>query len=153
MPRIDELDPTWFVALTTFTMFGFMFGDIGHGLVFFLIGIILMIKKKSYGAILLAGGISSMVFGGLYGSVFGKEDILKSILISPMNDINTMLIYGIVVGTIFILMAMLLNIVNGIRKKDFKKVFLDKNGMAGIMLYSLVLGCVAYYFFTGKMLI
>lgn len=30
MPRMDELDPTWFVALTTFVMFGFMFGDVGH---------------------------------------------------------------------------------------------------------------------------
>ena len=30
MPRMDELDPTWFVALTTFIMFGFMFGDVGH---------------------------------------------------------------------------------------------------------------------------
>ena len=30
MPKMDELDPTWFVALTTFIMFGFMFGDVGH---------------------------------------------------------------------------------------------------------------------------
>ncbi len=30
MPRMDEIDPTWFVALTTFIMFGFMFGDVGH---------------------------------------------------------------------------------------------------------------------------
>lgn len=32
MPKMDELDPTWFVALTTFIMFGFMFGDVGHRL-------------------------------------------------------------------------------------------------------------------------
>ncbi len=38
-----------------------------------------------------------------------------------MNDINTMLVYGIVVGTIFILMAMFLNIINGIKNKDMKK--------------------------------
>lgn len=55
MPTKDELDPTWFVALTTFIMFGFMFGDVGHGAVFFIIGLILMIKKKSYGTILFAG--------------------------------------------------------------------------------------------------
>ena len=134
-------------------MFGFMFGDVGHGLVFFLIGIFLMLKKKSYGTILFAGGISSIIFGVLYGSVFGKEDILESILISPMNDISTMLIYGIVVGTIFILMAMILNIVNGIKNKDLKRIFLDKNGIAGILLYGFVLACVAYYFLAGKMLI
>ena len=70
-----------------------------------------------------------------------------------MNNINTMLIYGIVVGTIFILMAMFLNIINGIKNKDLKKIFLDKNGIAGVLLYSLVLACVAYYFLMGKMLI
>ena len=154
MPKMDELDPTWFVALTTFIMFGFMFGDVGHGLVFLILGIILLIKKKkTYGAILFAGGLSSTIFGVLYGSVFGKEEIIKPILVSPMNNINTMLIYGIVVGTIFILMAMFLNIINGIKNKDLKKIFLDKNGIAGVLLYSFVLACVAYYFLAGKMLI
>ena len=154
MPRMDELDPTWFVALTTFIMFGFMFGDVGHGLVFLILGIILLLKKKkTSGAILFAGGLSSTIFGVLYGSVFGKEDIIKPVLISPMNDINTMLVYGIVVGTIFILMAMFLNIINGIKNKDMKKIFLDKNGVAGVALYSFVLVCVAYYFLKGKMLV
>ena len=153
VPKIGELDPTWFVAITTFFMFGFMFGDVGHGFVFFAIGLILLLKKKDYGAILLAGGISSIIFGFLYGSIFGKEEIIKSILISPMNDINTMLVYGIIVGTIFILLAMILNIVNGIKNKDFKKVFLEQNGIAGILLYVFALACVVYYFLENKMLL
>lgn len=154
MPKIEELDPTWFVAFTTFIMFGFMFGDVGHGLVFFIIGILLLIKrKKTYGAILFAGGLSSTIFGILYGSVFGKEDIIKPIIISPMNNITTMLLYGILVGTVFILIAMVLNIINGIKNKDYKRIFLDKNGIAGIVLYMFVLLNVAYYFLADKMLI
>jgi V/A-type H+-transporting ATPase subunit I len=153
MPKINELDPTWFVAISTFMMFGFMFGDVGHGLIFLIVGLALMLKKKSYGAILFAGGLSSTIFGVLYGSVFGKEDIIKSVLISPMNDINTMLVYGIAVGTVFILIAMILNIVNGIKNKDFKRIFLDENGIAGIALYTFVLICVAYYFLKGKMIV
>lgn len=89
----------------------------------------------------------------MYGSVFGKENVIKPILTSPMNDINTMLVYGVAVGAVFILMAMILNIINGIKNKDIKKIFLEENGLAGIILYTLVLGCVAYYFLTGKMLI
>lgn len=154
MPEKSELDPTWFVALTTFVMFGFMFGDVGHGLIFAILGIFLLIKKKKiYGSILLAGGISSTIFGFLYGSIFGKEKIIPTILISPMNNINTMLMYGVVVGTIFILLAMILNIVNGIKNKDVKKVFFSENGIAGIILYVFILLNVAYYILTNKMLI
>lgn len=45
MPKKGEVDPTWFVALTTFVMFGFMFGDVGHGMVFLLFRNYLTIKK------------------------------------------------------------------------------------------------------------
>ncbi len=154
MPRKDELDPTWFVAITTFIMFGFMFGDVGHGLVFVVLGIFLLIKnKKVYGTILFAGGLSASIFGVLYGSVFGKEDIIKPILINPMKDITTMLIIGIIVGTIFIFLAMILNIVNGIRNKDYKKIFLSENGLAGLSLYIFALANVAFYFFKSKLLV
>ena len=46
MPKKGELDPTWFVALTTFIMFGFMFGDVGHGMVFLLVRNNFVIKKE-----------------------------------------------------------------------------------------------------------
>lgn len=55
VPNANEIDPTLFVAITAFLMFGFMFGDVGHGLVFLIVGIILkMIKKKDAGDILIA---------------------------------------------------------------------------------------------------
>lgn len=46
MPRMDELDPTWFVALTTFIMFGFMFGDVGHRTCIFNYRYNFIIKKE-----------------------------------------------------------------------------------------------------------
>lgn len=70
-----------------------------------------------------------------------------------MSDINTMLIYGIVVGCFFILLAMILNIVNGIKNKDFKRVWLDSNGVAGFVLYGFSLFLIAWYFLKGEMLI
>lgn len=70
-----------------------------------------------------------------------------------MNNINTMLIYGIIVGCLFILLAMILNIVNGIKNKDFKRVWLDSNGVAGFVLYSFSLFLIAWYFWKGEMLI
>ena len=94
-----------------------------------------------------------MIFGFLYGSVFGKEDIIKAKIIRPMENINTMLICGIVVGCVFILIAMIMNIANGIKNKDFKRVWLDGNGVAGLILYSFILLLIAYYFIKGKMLV
>ena len=52
VPNPNEIDPTVFVAITSFFMFGFMFGDIGHGLVFLILGIIIRQKNKDFGSIL-----------------------------------------------------------------------------------------------------
>lgn len=153
VPNSKEIDPTGLVALTAFIMFGFMFGDVGHGLVIFILGLILAKRKASLGPVLAIGGISSIIFGVLYGSVFGKEDIIKPILISPMDNIQTMLISGIAVGSIFILIAMIFNIINGIKNKELQKCLFDKNGISGFLLYGLILADVAVYFLKGQMLI
>ena len=153
VPNSKEIDPTGLVAITAFIMFGFMFGDVGHGLVIFILGLILAKRKASLGPVLAIGGISSIIFGVLYGSVFGKEDIIKPILISPMDNIQTMLISGIAVGSIFILIAMIFNIINGIKNKNLQKCLFDKNGISGFLLYGLILADVAVYFLKGQMLI
>ncbi len=153
VPNSKEIDPTGLVAITAFIMFGFMFGDVGHGLVIFILGLILAKRKASLGPVLAIGGISSIIFGVLYGSVFGKEDIIKPIIISPMDNIQTMLISGIAVGSIFILIAMIFNIINGIKNKDLQKCLFDKNGISGFLLYGLILADVAVYFLKGQMLI
>ncbi len=46
-----------------------------------------------------------------------------------MENINTMLVYGIVVGCVFILLAMVIHIVNGIKNKNFKRIWLEGNGV------------------------
>ena len=153
VPNSKEIDPTGLVAITAFIMFGFMFGDVGHGLVIFILGLILAKRKASLGPVLAIGGISSIIFGVLYGSVFGKEDIIKPILISPRDNIQTMLISGIAVGSIFILIAMIFNIINGIKNKNLQKCLFDKNGISGFLLYGLILADVAVYFLKGQMLI
>ncbi len=152
LPNYNELDPTLFVAITAFLLFGFMFGDVGHGLVIFIIGLFMSRKKIAMGPVFQAGGIASMVFGVLYGSIFGNEEIIPAILISPMENIQTMLIYGIAVGIIFIIIAMMLNIRNGIVNKDKKKIFFETNGIAGLLFYITVLVSGVYFLINGKMI-
>lgn len=153
IPNYTEMDPTWFVALTAFIMFGFMFGDIGHGLVVTIVGLILAKRKSSLGPVLTAGGISSIIFGFLYGSIFGKEDIIKGILPSPMDNITNMLIAGIATGAVLIIIAMIFNIKNGIKNKDTGKIFFDKNGLAGLIFYTTILVLIVGFLLKGKMII
>ncbi len=152
-PNYEEIDPTWFVAITAFLMFGFMFGDVGQGLVIAIIGIIMSKRKIELGPVFIAGGTSSIIFGILYGSVFGKENIIPAILISPMQNITTMLISGIMVGTILVIVSIILNITNGIKLKDKKRIYLEQNSLAGLLFYLLVTVSVVYYLLKGTMLI
>ena len=46
LPAYNEMDPTWFVALTYSFIFGAMFGDVGQGLVLFLEASFLYKTKK-----------------------------------------------------------------------------------------------------------
>ena len=152
IPNYNENDPTVFVAITAFLMFGFMFGDIGHGLIFFIIGLWMARKKMALGPVFSAGGISSMIFGLLYGSVFGLEDVIPALLIRPMDNIQTMLILGIAFGVIMIITTMFLNIRNGLKQKDDEKIYFDTNGFAGLIFYIAVLIIAIYYLISGKML-
>ena len=75
-PKYTELDPTVVLFLTFPLMFGFMIGDIGYGLIHTGIGYYLMRNFESdtfddLGKIAAAAGISTFVFGILYGEVFG----------------------------------------------------------------------------------
>lgn len=152
-PNYTEMDPTVFVAITAFIMFGFMFGDVGQGAVILVIGLILSKLKKSLGPIFIAGGISAIIFGFVYGSVFGSEDIIKGILPSPMDNITNMLIYGIATGAILIIIAMIFNIKNGLKNKDLARVFFDKNGLAGLVFYITVLLLIVGLLLNGQMAI
>ena len=153
LPAYNEIDPTTFVAITYFLMFGFMFGDVGQGLVLFLLGFILMKKKVQLGGVIMGAGTSAVLFGFLYGSVFGFEDWIPHLWVAPMKNINQFLIYGIVVGLILISLSMILNIVNGIKSKNIVRTLFDRNGLVGFTFYWLIIFFVLYFLSTGKMFI
>ena len=84
-PLYGTLDPTPFVAFFFTVLFGIMFGDLGQGLVLFLLGIALGTKNKNkllssfrnFSTPLKAVGIASMVMGFLNGAFFTDENFLK----------------------------------------------------------------------------
>lgn len=152
LPSYKEIDPTIFVALTYSIMFGMMFGDVGQGLCLVVGGFILYkVKKLNLAAILSCAGIFSTIFGFLYGSVFGFEEWLEPIWTNPMKDPMTVLITAVGFGVFLIFIAMIFNIINGIREKNIEKIFFDTNGIAGFVFYGSVVGIVVLLF-TGHTL-
>lgn len=82
-----------------------MFGDIGHGLMIYIASIFLVkrgVMKRSFGQVAKSASISSMVFGALYGSIFGLENIIPALWLSPMHDTNRLLIIAICLGVFMI---------------------------------------------------
>jgi V/A-type H+-transporting ATPase subunit I len=82
-PLYGTIDPTPLVAIFFTILFGIMFGDLGQGLVLFLLGILtgkrgsrLLAGFRKFSVPLMAVGISSMVMGTLTGGFFTNEEIL-----------------------------------------------------------------------------
>ena len=151
LPGYNEMDPTPFVAITYSLLFGMMFGDLGQGLVLMLIGYLAYkFKKMRLGAIGIRIGLSSAIFGLLYGSFFGDEEILTpfftDILGLPGKPIHvmdgdftmTLLISAIAIGAVLIIITMILNIIIQLKKKEYVEVVCSHNGIAGLMLYGYI---------------
>lgn len=137
IPSYDEIDPTAFLAITYTLMFGAMFGDAGQGAVLLLAGIFLRYKMRrvNLGGVLERLGVSSIIFGFLYGSVFGFENLINALLVRPMEDINDVLIGAVVFGCVFIILGFILGIINSLRRKDLQRGLFGKEGLAGFMFY------------------
>ena len=87
LPAYNEMDPTWFVALTYSFIFGAMFGDVGQGLLLFIGGFLLYkFKHITLAGIISCAGVFSTIFGFMFGSIFGFEDVIPALWLRPMNN-------------------------------------------------------------------
>lgn len=141
VPNYEEIDPTPFFAITYMLLFGSMFGDVGQGLFFAIAGILVgKFINKDFGGLVTRLGVSSTIFGFLYGSVFGLETVIKPILFNPYENINTILIMAIALGVILLIMSYSLGVTNYIRTKNFEELYFGEKGIAGFLLYISILG-------------
>lgn len=141
LPSYYEIDPTPFIAITFCLMFGIMFGDIGQGLVYFIVGVFLYKKSRTAGQILTRLGGSSVVFGFVYGSLFGLEQEelpwLPSLIGKPLDprNIPAILITGVVFGVVVLSVSFIFGIINSIRLGNIEDGIFGKNGAAGYIFF------------------
>ncbi|XEO79417.1 hypothetical protein WKT22_04461 [Candidatus Lokiarchaeum ossiferum] len=126
----SELDPTSLVALTYPLLFGFMFGDIGHGLILCTVGLVLIFLNRSdkensmydAGFLFIWLGIAATGAGALYGEFFGFPLAYAEHLgFNPMHEIIPVLKIFVLVGVAHISLGWFLSMINFIQKK---RVFL-----------------------------
>ena len=144
LPQYGDFDPTFFMALTYCLLFGIMFGDMGQGLVLMAIGFAFEKKGKLFGVIGRVG-ITSTIFGFLFGSCFGFENVTPALWLRPrtskitlpgIGSINTVLVVAVVFGMFLILTTMILNIINSKRLGDKEGELFGTNSLTGFIFYT-----------------
>src|SRR5699024_9583052 len=139
-------------------IFGVMFGDVGQGLLLVIAGaLIYHFKKAPLAGIIATAGIFSTIFGFMFGSVFGFEDIIEPLWLRPIDHmttlpfvgkLNTVFIVAVAFGMALIIVAMILHIINALRDHDTAGAWFDANGVAGLVFYASVVAVIVL-FMTG----
>ena len=138
MPGDRDVDPTVLLAVVVPLLFGFMFGDVGHGLVFLLLGVLLS-RRWPAARLLIWGGASATVFGLLYGSVFTNETWLPALWLHPLQHPVTLLGVSLGIGVVLLGSGLLLNLLQAWWQRDTLGVqWLGEGGL--FLVYAGVLG-------------
>ena len=107
MPALCEADPSQLLAFVVPLLFGYMFADVGQGVVLFAAGWQLR-KRWPLARLLMAGGLASAAFGLLFGSLFGREDLIPALWMHPLADPLTILVVPLCAGAALLVTGMAL---------------------------------------------
>lgn len=147
-PNYDGIDPTKFFAIVYMLLFGIMFGDLGQGMVISLIGFLLFkLKGMDLGKVMMQVGVSSSLFGFLYCSFFGNEEILipwhqklfgtSGALIEIKSSEMTMkmLFLTVIAGAVLIITSILISILVNIKRRNWIELFFSQKCIMGFLFY------------------
>jgi V/A-type H+-transporting ATPase subunit I len=123
LPSSKGIDPNPFMAPFYFVFFGMMVSDAGYGLLLALVTGIVLWKFKLEGMayklikMIFFGGISTFIWGALFGGWFGNiVDVVTSgeftvppIWFNPLDDPMRLLLWSFIFGGIHIFVGMGLN--------------------------------------------
>ncbi|TLX90914.1 MAG: ATPase [Thaumarchaeota archaeon] len=135
LPNYGEVDPTPIIAFVWPAFYGIMFGDLGHGLLLFGLGMFLRYRAngslKTWATLLAASGAAASIAGLGTGELFGfhiKEMAVLAPLFAPLDglvgalnvseltfeQVIKILKVSVAIGIIHLLMALFLRLRNDI---------------------------------------
>lgn len=108
VPARDEFDPSIILTLMVPLLFGYMFGDVGQGVIVITAGFVLSRRWPVF-QVLIGCGIASVGFGIVFGSVFGMEHLVEPAWVNPIEQPLTVLLLPLGGGFIILLLGLCLN--------------------------------------------
>lgn len=169
LPKYGTFDPTPLVGFFYALFFGMILGDVGYGLILFLLSVFVIRKFRekpgiqAIGFMFLSASIMVILFGFLYGELFGnlglelglvkhfsfhygRLEIEVPVERDKPDFVITLLIMCLSIGITQILLGQVIGILNGIRERS-KKHVLEKVGMILLFL------SIALIFLVGKKIV
>jgi len=144
LPDYGEVDPTPIIAYVWPVFYGLMFGDLGHGLLLFGLGMFLRYRGignlKTWATLLAASGAAASIAGLGTGEMFGfhiDEIAILAPIFEPLgplvgalnvseltfDQVIKILKVSVAIGIIHILMALFLRLRNDILEKNKLIIF------------------------------
>lgn len=130
VPNQSDMDPTPIMAPFFFMFFGIMVSDAGYGIVLTLLTLFFLKKAKPRGmmgqitAILAMGGVSTVIWGAVFGGWFG-EALLPPIWFVPMDEPIMMMALCLAIGVVHISVGLLTKFFLLCRDKKFVDAVCD----------------------------
>lgn len=167
VPAYGTINPSYIVAFTFMLMFGLMFGDVGHGAVVLLAGVLGTIqarrkRKPDYIFNLMCFcGISAMFFGVMFGSYFGYSylpavwfnyhgAVVGHNASGMVQSLMQILALAAWLGVGMISLGNLFYFYNSICCRKWLDLFTDKSGLAGAVFYWGGVVCAALFMKEGS---
>jgi V/A-type H+-transporting ATPase subunit I len=151
-----DIDPTIVAGLAYVLMFGMMFADAGHGLLLVLSGLLLrsgrvrrLARFRRVWPFVVGAGLTSIVFGILFGEFFGPTGVISPVWLDPLEDPITLLGAAIGVGAVLLAGAYALGTANRWREGGWRLALVAPSGLAGAALF-LGLGLLAWGVAAGQ---
>ena len=139
-----DVDPARLAGPAYVVMFGMMFGAVGQGAILVAAGLLLRARVWARAAglariwgFVVGAGLTSMVFGALYGSAFGPTG-LPVLWLDPLETPVPLLGAAIAMGGALLLGAFVLGTVNRVREGGWAYALYARTGLAGTLLFVAV---------------
>ncbi len=127
MPPYASFDMTPFIGIFFPVFFGMMLGDVGYGLILFCCSVLLIRRfadRRNYqdaGKILFISSLYTIVFGFLYGELFGTVGHaylnLKPLFFDRQTSIIPMLCFAVAAGVVHVIIGLVLGVIVSLRRK------------------------------------